>query len=271
MSGFATISAKNRELAGGYATIGGKWRKLTDGWATKNGVWQQILSSLVPMAISSLPVGSLIQLNESGVGVNFRIVHQGLPSSLYDSSCNGTWVVREAIHSKRTWDSTNNDYANSDIHTYLNGTYLDLFDANTQSIIKQVKIPYQKGTGSGGSIASGSNGLSTKIFLLSGYEVGWTTSNSSRLPVDGACLSYFSGTSEIDSKRISYYEGTSTNWWLRSVYTNNTSYAWFVYYDGDCSGSSCSVSFGVRSAMILDSTAMVNGSTNADGSYTLLV
>lgn len=45
MSGFATISAKNRELADGYVTIGGKWRKITDGWAVKNGVWQQAYSS----------------------------------------------------------------------------------------------------------------------------------------------------------------------------------------------------------------------------------
>lgn len=208
--------------------------------------------------LSALSVGSTVKLNVNGTAKEFLVVHQGLPSSLYDSSCNGTWLLMKDIYEKRVWDSSNNDYKNSDIHAYLNGTFLGLFDSDIQSAIKQVKLPYQNGTGSGGSIASGSNGLSTKVFLLGGYEVGWTTANSSYFPVDGACLSYFSGTSATDSKRIANYGGSVTFWWLRSPGTSNTFSVWYVYTDGDWYNVSYYNSYGVRPALVLDSSLSVS-------------
>ena len=208
--------------------------------------------------LSALSVGSTVKLNVNGTAKEFLVVHQGLPSSLYDSSCNGTWLLMKDIYEKRVWDSSNNDYKNSDIHAYLNGTFLGLFDSDIQSAIKQVKLPYQNGTGSGGSIASGSNGLSTKVFLLGGYEVGWTTANGSYFPVDGACLSYFSGTSVTDSKRIAYYGGSAAFWWLRSPHTDNTSYVWYVYTNGVWSDNFCYNSYGVRPALVLDSSLSVS-------------
>ena len=208
--------------------------------------------------LSALSVGSTVKLNVNGTAKEFLVVHQGLPSSLYDSSCNGTWLLMKDIYEKRVWDSSNNDYKNSDIHAYLNGTFLGLFDSDIQSAIKQVKLPYQNGTGSGGSIASGSNGLSTKVFLLGGYEVGWTTANSSYFPVDGACLSYFSGTSVTDSKRIAYYGGSATYWWLRSPLTHNTNYVWSVNTNGDWNYNYYDYSYGVRPALVLDSSLSVS-------------
>lgn len=208
--------------------------------------------------LSALSVGSTVKLNVNGTAKEFLVVHQGLPSSLYDSSCNGTWLLMKDIYEKRVWDSSNNDYKNSDIHAYLNGTFLGLFDSDIQSAIKQVKLPYQNGTGSGGSIASGSNGLSTKVFLLGGYEVGWTTANSSYFPVDGACLSYFSGTSVTDSKRIAYYGGSATGWWLRSPGTGGTGRGWVVGTDGGWNYNLCSNSCGVRPALVLDSSLSVS-------------
>lgn len=209
--------------------------------------------------LSALSVGSTVKLNVNGTAKEFLVVHQGLPSSLYDSSCNGTWLLMKDIYEKRVWDSSNNDYKNSDIHAYLNGTFLGLFDSDIQSAIKQVKLPYQNGTGSGGSIASGSNGLSTKVFLLGGYEVGWTTANSSYFPVDGACLSYFSGTSVTDSKRIAYYGGSATLWWLRSPNANDANRVWVVYTNGGWDGNYYgSVSCGVRPALVLDSSLSVS-------------
>lgn len=208
--------------------------------------------------LSALSVGSTVKLNVNGTAKEFLVVHQGLPSSLYDSSCNGTWLLMKDIYEKRVWDSSNNDYKNSDIHAYLNGTFLGLFDSDIQSAIKQVKLPYQNSTGSGGSIASGSNGLSTKVFLLGGYEVGWTTSTNQYFPVDGACLSYFSGTSSTDSKRIAYYDGSATFWWLRSPRTNSTNYVWYGYTNGGWSGIICGSSYGVRPALVLDSSLSVS-------------
>lgn len=208
--------------------------------------------------LSALSVGSTVKLNVNGTAKEFLVVHQGLPSSLYDSSCNGTWLLMKDIYEKRVWDSSNNDYKNSDIHAYLNGTFLGLFDSDIQSAIKQVKLPYQNGTGSGGSIASGSNGLSTKVFLLGGYEVGWTTANSGYFPVDGACLSYFSGTSATDSKRIANYGGSAAHWWLRSPDTYYTDHVWYVYTNGGWYRNRCGNSVGVRPALVLDSSLSVS-------------
>ena len=116
----------------------------------------------------------------------------------------------------------NNSYKDSSIHTYLNGTFYNLIDSNIRAAIKQVKIPYQNVTGSGGSLATGSNGLSTKVFLLSGYEVGWTTSDNGYFPKDGVRLAYFGNSSSGNSKRIAYNGSSAAIWWLRSPNTNNT-------------------------------------------------
>lgn len=210
--------------------------------------------------LGSMSVGSTVKLKLGGTARDFLVVHQGLPSSMYDSSCNGTWLLLKDIYTTRTWDSSNNDYKNSDIHSYLNGTFLNLFDNDIKNAIKQVKIPYQNGTGSGGSVASGANGLSCKIFLLSGYEVGFSTSDSSYFPRDGAKLSYFSsGTgSAANNKRIANYNGSATYWWLRSPDTRNTSHVWGVYSGGYYGGWGCSNSCGVRPALVLDSSLSVS-------------
>lgn len=210
--------------------------------------------------LGSMSVGSTVKLKLGGTARDFLVVHQGLPSSMYDSSCNGTWLLLKDIYTTRTWDSSNNDYKNSDIHSYLNGTFLNLFDNDIKNAIKQVKIPYQNGTGSGGSVASGANGLSCKIFLLSSYEVGFSTSDSSYFPRDGAKLSYFSsGTgSAANNKRIANYNGSATNWWLRSPSTDDTNYVWRVRSSGGYGNWSCGSTYGVRPALVLDSSLSVS-------------
>ena len=214
-------------------------------------------------------VGSVLKLNLNGSPKNFIVVHQGKPSSLYDDSCDGTWLLMQDIYSTRQWDGSNNDYKNSDIHSWLNGTFLNLFDANIRDAIKQVKIPYHNGTGSSGSVASGANGLSCKIFLLSGYELGWTKSDSSYFPQDGAKLDYFTaGTgSAANQKRIAKYNGSATNWWTRSPDTSYSGDVWGVGSDGDYGRDWCSYTYGVRPAFVLPSTLSVSDdgtvSTNA--------
>lgn len=210
--------------------------------------------------LGSMSVGSTVKLNLGGSPRDFLVVHQGLPSSMYDSSCNGTWLLLKDIYTTRAWDGSNNDYKNSDIHSYLNGTFLNLFDDDIKNAIKQVKIPYQNGTGSGGSVASGANGLSCKIFLLSGYELGWTTSDSSYFPRDGAKLSYFSsGTgSAANNKRIANYNGSATDWWLRSPNTGSTGDVWYVVSNGFCDYWYCNGACGVRPALVLDSSLSVS-------------
>lgn len=216
-------------------------------------------------AIGTLAVGSSVYLNVGGVRKEFLVVHQGLPSSMYDESCNGTWLLMKDIYEKRQWNSSeSNVYETSTVNTYLNGPFLSLFDSNIQGIIKQVKIPYRTNGGSGGTDQSGANGLSVKIFQLSGYEIGWTTAIDPYLPVDGVKLAYFeSGTStSAQNKRIAYLNGSAVDWWLRSVNGYSATSVWFVDSSGGSGVRGVSFSLGIRPALILPSTTLVDDSGN---------
>ena len=50
--------------------------------------------------LGSVAAGTVVKLNENNSPVNYIVVHQGLPSSLYDASCSGTWLVRQSIAEK---------------------------------------------------------------------------------------------------------------------------------------------------------------------------
>lgn len=212
------------------------------------------------VTLSSKAIGSTIKLKVNGSARNFIVVHQGKPSSVYDDSCNGTWLLMQDIYENRAWHSSNtNDYANSTIHSYLNSTFLNLFESNIKNAIKQVKLPYRKGSGTSTTVTSGSNGLSAKIFLLSATE---TSFSFSYMPSgEGAELAYFKGCADnsSDSKRVAKLNGSATYWWLRSPYCfNNSNVALCVYSNGDWHGYSCSDSDGIRPALILPSTLLVS-------------
>ena len=211
------------------------------------------------VTLSSKAIGSTIKLKVNGSVKDFIVVHQGKPSSVYDDSCNGTWLLMKDIYENRQWHSSNtNDYANSTIHSYLNSTFLNLFESNIKNAIKQVKLPYRKGSGTSTTVTSGSNGLSAKIFLLSATETSF--SFSSMPSGEGAELAYFKGCADnsSDSKRVAYLNGSATVWWLRSPSCSYFSYALYVYSNGVWSGNNCSFSYGIRPALILPSTLLVS-------------
>lgn len=211
------------------------------------------------VTLSSKAIGSTIKLKVNGSAKDFIVVHQGKPSSVYDDSCNGTWLLMKDIYENRQWHSSNtNDYANSTIHSYLNSTFLNLFESNIKNAIKQVKIPYRKGSGTSTTVTSGSNGLSAKIFLLSATETSF--SFSSMPSGEGAELAYFKGCADnsSDSKRVAYLNGSATGWWLRSPSCGYSYVALCVSSSGDWSNYNCSYSHGIRPALILPSTLLVS-------------
>lgn len=211
------------------------------------------------VTLSSKAIGSTIKLKVNGSARNFIVVHQGKPSSVYDDSCNGTWLLMQDIYENRAWHSSNtNDYANSTIHSYLNSTFLNLFESNIKNAIKQVKLPYRKGNGTSTTVTSGSNGLSAKIFLLSATE---TSFGFSYMPSgEGAELAYFKGCADnsSDFKRVAYLNGSATYWWLRSPYCGDFNLALCVGSVGDWYSGVCSGSCGIRPALILPSTLLVS-------------
>ena len=195
-------------------------------------------------------VGSIVKIKVNGAAKDFIIVHQGLPSSAYDASCNGVWVVMKDIYTTMKWDGSNNDYLNSDMTAYLNGTFISLIDADIRNAIKQVKIPYTNY--SNNNVMSGSNGPSCKVFLLSGTEVGF--SGVSYMNTEGAKLSYF----DSASKRVAYNGSSAAVWWLRSPSTGDSSGVWRVNTDGSSSDYWRGLSYGVRPAFVLPSTLVVS-------------
>ena len=205
-------------------------------------------------------VGSTVKIKVNGTVKDFIIIHQGKPSSVYDDSCNGTWLLMKDIYENRQWHSSNtNDYANSTIHSYLNSTFLNLFESNIKNAIKQVKLPYRKGSGTSTTVTSGSNGLSAKIFLLSAAE---TSFSHAYMPSgEGTELAYFKGCADdsSDSKRVAYFGRFADFWWLRSPSCSGYSnYALYVGSDGGLDDYLSPSSYGIRPAFVLPSTLLVS-------------
>ena len=214
---------------------------------------------------SELAVGSSVYLMEDGVATEYLVVNQGKPSgsSLYDDSCDGLWLLRKNIKENRQWHSSDvNDYANSTIHSYLNSTFLNLFDSDIQSAIQQVKIPYRAGSGYDTTITSGENGLSAKIFLLNATELrlgGTVPAN------EGANLSYFAECSyNTDEKRVATLNGEATYWWTRTPLCSESKGAAnsiVVSNGGNSMSSGCHYESGIRPALVLPFNALFDTNT----------
>ena len=233
-----------------------------------------IMSGIVPtlkapvtgIQAGTLAVGSVVKLMEGGTAVEYLVVNQGIPSnsSLYDASCDGTWLLRKDIHSERQWNTSDaNIYETSTINTWLNGDFFNSLGSVERASVKQVKIPYRSGGGSGGTDQSGANGLSCKVFLLGGYELGWTTSDNPYFPVDGAKLAYFeSGTgSSANNKRIAYQNNMARDWWTRSPRTADSKYVSIVSESGSYNYNLASSSDYILPALVLPKTALFDETT----------
>ena len=207
------------------------------------------------VALSAKNVGDTIYIKENGTRQPYLIVHKGSPSTAYSGFDNGVVVLRKDIHSKGVYDSSNNDYANSDLHSWGNGTFLNTIDSEIRNQIMTVKIPYRRGT-SGSSVSSGANGLQCKVFFLSTKEVDSTESYS---PNEGAVFSYFKGGG--NSKRIARYNGQADYWWLRSPFRTYDNGAYYVGPDGIVDFNyfwDVTVSYGRRPAFVLPSSLFVS-------------
>ena len=222
------------------------------GFQTSRQNAQALVTPQASIPLETLPDGTLLRLGESGIGVNFRLLTQG-----YELTSNGSGkilVMREDIHSKRLWNTTiNNVYASSEIHAWLNGTYLNYLDESVRGQIQDTSIP-----------VVGSGRITTKVFLLSYTEVGFTQEDNRHSPIEGTALGYFSS----NAARVAYLNGAPTIWWLRSKSTSGTTrYVLTVYSNGSNNSDSCDVADGIRPCFCLPAAMLFSGSPNADGSY----
>lgn len=133
---------------------------------------------MATVALSQKVVGSVVKLKFNGAMREFLVVYQGKPSSLYDASCDGTWLLmKDCLEAKRWHSSDVNDYANSEVNSYLNSTVLSKFDKDIQAQIKQVKIPYRPGSGTSGTVNRGTSttntvpaGTETVMYRVKAYD-----------------------------------------------------------------------------------------------------
>lgn len=229
-----------------------------------------LLSKLVlippPQPISNLAVGDIVKVKESGADVDYIIVQQGNPdATLYDASCDGTWLLRKNSVTRSYMWSTFGEYSGSVIDNYLKNTFVGTL--NISNIIKTVKIPYVSSvritTENPYTISSGADGLSEQAFLLSCVEIGGVVGDSYGPPADGAKLDYFNLGNASDNKRIAYYGSTVREWWTRSPSNYRNYYAWRVNTTGSIFYSNANEdNYGVRPAFIIPSNTLVDSSGN---------
>lgn len=257
-----TFDDKQKKVKKPLLTIDGVHKKVKKVFMTVNGVHKLVFSGNA--SLEELPVGSSVFMNMNGSATEFLIVHQGNPdSTIYDSSCDGTWLLMKNVYGEDMAFGTNvDDFQSSDVRLELNDVIFFDFDTAIQNLIKQVKIPYFKGSNSNGSVASGENGLPSKLFLLSGYEVGWTTADGEFPENEGAVLDYFKGTATVDLKRAACRDnGNPAAWWLRSPVTDSYKRAWDVW-EGEAWGDTFTTLCSIRPALILPKTALVDDNFN---------
>ena len=279
MALYDPVDGVYRKVNKSYDPVEGTHRKVIKAYDDVEGVYRQYFSS-VPTA-GGLAVGDSIWLNVRNTLSEFLVVHQGNPdSNLYDESCNGTWLLMKDIQTHAHWDldaydtsgsqllhAWGNNFRDAVILYKLDPDFLGRLSSNVQAIIKQVKIPYayHDSVSDEYKVASGANGVPTKIFLLSGIEVSGYGIDQKEYRTDGAILDYFVGAD--NQRRVANYNSLAEIWWLRSAMTAESedyyvhTNVWAVAKDGSFIYHHCEGNYGMRPAFIIDSNTPIDQST----------
>lgn len=230
-------------LTGGKAIAAEKVYTLTGGIAR---LWYQRGTPL-----GTLAVGSTVKIAVGGTDYDWLVVHQGLPGSMYDASCNGTWLLMKDIYTIMKFDSRSNLFVNSSLLQYLSTTFYDAIDANVRKLIKVATIPY---IDRNYTDAASSGNLRAWVFLLSMTEVGFVDTPSSHMLIEGAKLSYFNSRS-----KIAYFGEEAAAWWSRTPYDASKRDVWYIESNGDSAYIDVTMFYcGVRPCMILPQDALVD-------------
>lgn len=248
------VNGTTYEVKGGKTKVNGTGYSIKGGKTRIGGTGYNISFQ---KTTGSLPVGTSVYTTVFGVRTEFIIVHQGNPSpSIYSDSCNGTWVLAKRTYTSDIWGVNDlNDYANSYICSYFDVDFFDDLSTSARNAIKEVKIPYRPDAGTSPYIEKGENGLITKVFALSGSEVGL----DSLLRGEGAKLDYFENgeTQSALNKRI-----VDGDWWLRTPDCTDETMAYFIDVFGRYMSEYCSFQRGYRPAFILKPDTPIDDNFN---------
>lgn len=212
--------------------------------------------------IGSLAVGTLVTI--AGVGT-FILVHQGNPDeSVYDSSCDGSWLLAQGDLGLSSRFGSDSNYFFSTANETLETDFLPLLPSSLSASILTVKIPVFYG----GTLCKLDEGLSCQAFLPAAIEFGYSPEYDPDVPGDGATLDYFVGTnpgtggSNTDPKRE--YSGDKFHW-LRSPEGNSTSRIWTNTTGGAGTARSANYEYDLRPCIILDKMTPLGGDLVVEG------
>ena len=218
-------------------------------------------------------------LYESG-----RYIYKGANPNNYITFNNEQWriislekdgtmkIMRVASIGNRTYDSSSNDWATSDLKTYLNGTYYNGLSNAAKSQI--VEHDFAAGAGYWNNDTNESSDLTDQVNAeneqLVKQKVGLATateylrSNSNT----NFCRTIAINNQHVNTCKSTNWMFNSTSWWTMSASTYSTSYAFSVYSVGNLYNSGLVAgSSGVRPAVYLSSSVKLSGSGTQSDPY----
>lgn len=196
-----------------YLGVNGKARQLSKIYLGVGGTAKLVYASGTPLG--SLAVGTEIGVEEDRFPWTWVIVHQGVPNStIYDSSCRGTWLMRLATPVQNiTWESSNvrKPYDENTYAKKIADEYFNKFSPDVQACVKTANIPIEKN--------KTKTTCSVKTFIPDVYEL-FPSPTGIATSIDvhtGALLDYFKDTSTANSRRKTWNEnGDKCQWWTRT-------------------------------------------------------
>jgi hypothetical protein len=172
--------------------------------------------------LGDIAEGSIVKLLEDGTETEFVVAKHN-----YDTNNNATGrtlLVRRWYYDERVFhSSSSNKYENSDIDTWLNGTYKNLFDGSVKQAMGKTNIECVQ---NGNATLSDVYTISRSVFILSHLELGNEgtsagTSSSCCLFGDSSMAS-MSGIQDI-IQDFNPSETFNTSQWTRTPVKGSTS------------------------------------------------
>lgn len=216
--------------------------------------------------LGSLEVGTVITIGSVG---DFIVVHQGNPdASVYDGSCNGTWLLLNAAYQsgnyKHVFDNRSSNYNGSSISDWLKSTFDNLFSDLVKPRILSVKLPYYDMDSYKERWLN--EGFSCKSFLPSICEFGFDyleiNSKNSGAPHDGAVLGYFKSITNGDLRYPHPKRAIPQTCWYRSPYVDkyiSGGYAFCTVNDGHAVSRVVTSQYAIRPMIIMDKYTPIDG------------
>ena len=105
MSGYAGIDELGKNIPTRYVGVNNAARPIQRADIGVDGV--AILRYQKNIKLCSLKIRSVVKIKIGATYRDFIVIHHGNPDEeIYDSSCNGTWLVQKNIYEQKEFNST---------------------------------------------------------------------------------------------------------------------------------------------------------------------